>query len=343
MINQPEKTGCTPLTLACMTDHRETATCLMIYGAAINFERAFPPLHAAALMGYTDLVRMLLDRGAYVNLVDVKGETALHYASYKSHKQIVQLLLQKGAIVSCPDARRKTPVDLATDEEIKRLLENKLKTERDMNHEHRKKTSPKRLALDTIPAPADASQAKVEEAILEEDEQEGEDDSVANKRLENGISNDSTKSISDKSRSSSNKSNSSERGRGKMKRLNLNHNNSSEGGAAAFPEKKMSQQSTYSADSETGERKTVDLPLNTHNLVTHPRDHEVADEPSTSKDMRNDTISEEHQIRHNESNSNVTEGENSTDDEEDDDDIENDSTESEHKKVKKKKKGCIIL
>ena len=171
MINQPEKTGCTPLTLACMTDHRETATCLIIYGAAINFDRAFPPLHAAALMGYTDLVRMLLDRGAYVNLIDMKGETALHYAAYKSHKQIVQLLLQK--VLWCHVLMRdeKDPVDLATDEEIKRLLENKLKTENDANPRGRKDSGSRRLVpLDMVPVSLDVHQPRVEDAILEEDE-----------------------------------------------------------------------------------------------------------------------------------------------------------------------------
>ena len=64
-------------------------------------------------------VRMLLDRGAFIDLRDIKGETALHYASYKSHKQIVHLLLQRGAKVSCFDARGKTPIDLASDEEVK--------------------------------------------------------------------------------------------------------------------------------------------------------------------------------------------------------------------------------
>ena len=77
-----------------------------------------------------------------------------------------------------------------------------------------------------------------------------------------------------------------------MKNKNVNYNNSlSEGGAAAFPEKKMSQQSTYSADSETGERKTKSV--NVPNHVSTPRDHDEIDEPSTSQDMRNGRISEE--------------------------------------------------
>ena len=334
MINQPEKTGCTPLTLACMTDHRETATCLMIYGAAINFERAFPPLHAATLMGYADLVRMLLDRGAYVNLIDVKGETALHYAAYKSHKQIVQLLLQKGAMVSCFDARRKRPVDLATDEEIKRLLENKLKTEKDANPRGRK-DSKRLVPLDMVPVNLNVHQPKEEDAILEEDESNGvegveEEDQTDNERHRNNV---------DKNRSSSSKSANSEKGKG-MKNENANHNNSlSEGGANALPEKKMSHQSTYSADSETGERKTKSL--NVPNHVSTPHDHDEIDEPSTSQDIRNGRISEE---CNDGLSSETSDNEHDTTEEKDDAEFnKKDFTENQEKKVKKKKKGCTIL
>ena len=341
MINQPENTGCTPLTLACMTDHRETATCLMIYGAAINFDRAFPPLHAAALMGYTDLVRMLLDRGAYANLIDVKGETALHYAAYKSHKQIVQLLLQKGAMVSCFDARRKTPVDLATDEEIKRLLENKLKTENDTKPKGRKDSGSRRLVpLDMVPANPDVHEPRVEDVILEEDES----NEVDGTKEEEPSDTERHKNNVDKNRPSSSKSDNSEKGKGLKNKLNVNHNNSlSEGGAAAFPEKKMSQQSTYSADSETGERKTKPVNVPVPNHVSTPRDHDRIDEPSTSKDMRNGKISEECNVNDGASSEVSDNDDDATEEKDDEESKKKDSIEKQERKVKKKKKECTIL
>lgn len=164
MLNLLEKTGCTPLTLACMTDHRETATCLMIYGAAVNFDGAFPPLHASALMGYVDLVRMLLDRGAYVNLQDMKLETPLHYAAYKSHMPIVQLLLQRGAL-SYVDARGKTPIDLATDEDIKALLKDKLKTKSPGRIKSKRTSGPKRSPPIVDEKPADLNNDDTKQTI----------------------------------------------------------------------------------------------------------------------------------------------------------------------------------
>ncbi|KAJ7638970.1 ankyrin repeat-containing domain protein [Roridomyces roridus] len=53
-------------------------------------------LHIAALKGHEELVRMLCDFEADVNLSDNKGNTPLHYASSWGHIPIVQLLIERG-------------------------------------------------------------------------------------------------------------------------------------------------------------------------------------------------------------------------------------------------------
>ncbi|KAJ7765007.1 ankyrin repeat-containing domain protein [Mycena maculata] len=53
-------------------------------------------LHIAALKGHEELVRMLCDFGADVDLSDNKGNTPLHYASSWGHIPIVQLLIERG-------------------------------------------------------------------------------------------------------------------------------------------------------------------------------------------------------------------------------------------------------
>ncbi|KAJ7129531.1 ankyrin repeat-containing domain protein [Mycena epipterygia] len=53
-------------------------------------------LHFAALKGHEELVRMLCDFGADVDLSDNKGNTPLHYASSWGHIPIVQLLIERG-------------------------------------------------------------------------------------------------------------------------------------------------------------------------------------------------------------------------------------------------------
>ncbi|KAJ7510112.1 L-asparaginase [Mycena galericulata] len=55
------------------------------------------PLHAAALNGSEECVRILLHRGALVHLRDTLGHTALYYAARRGYEQIVAVLVQAGA------------------------------------------------------------------------------------------------------------------------------------------------------------------------------------------------------------------------------------------------------
>lgn len=64
----------------------------------------------AALMGETDRVGRLLDRGAQVNKL---GWTALHYAAAGGHNDTVVLLLSKGAMVNAPAPDGTSPLMMA--------------------------------------------------------------------------------------------------------------------------------------------------------------------------------------------------------------------------------------
>ncbi|KAJ8525408.1 hypothetical protein ON010_g15706 [Phytophthora cinnamomi] len=55
------------------------------------------PLIAAAQYGHLDVVRLLLERGASIELTRSGGSTALITAAYEGHCDIVRLLLEKGA------------------------------------------------------------------------------------------------------------------------------------------------------------------------------------------------------------------------------------------------------
>lgn len=54
-------------------------------------------LHTASSMGHTDMVHLLLNHGANVNLGDCYGCTPLHRACECGHSDIVELLLKAGA------------------------------------------------------------------------------------------------------------------------------------------------------------------------------------------------------------------------------------------------------
>jgi ankyrin repeat protein len=95
-------------------------------------------LHYAALLGASDIVQALLDRGCDPNIKTEDENdfyqdklTPLHLAVEYGNDKIVKSLLDKGAKVNEKDGTRKTPLDIALDldplpKEIIRLLVSKL-------------------------------------------------------------------------------------------------------------------------------------------------------------------------------------------------------------------------
>lgn len=65
------------------------------------------------LHGFTDIARLLLDHGAYVNWIDGEGVTPLILASFKDHIELVQLLLDYGADITVHDQWNQTALDYA--------------------------------------------------------------------------------------------------------------------------------------------------------------------------------------------------------------------------------------
>jgi ankyrin repeat protein len=70
-------------------------------------------LHKAADIGNEEMVVLLLQKGALVNVEEEKGMTPLHLASQKGHLEVVRLLLLSDAKVHSKNGDRLTPLDLA--------------------------------------------------------------------------------------------------------------------------------------------------------------------------------------------------------------------------------------
>ena len=71
-------------------------------------------LYIASKFNYTDIVRLLLQRGANVDIKDKENRTALYIASKFKHIEIVNLLLQSGANVNIKDKDNQTALYIAS-------------------------------------------------------------------------------------------------------------------------------------------------------------------------------------------------------------------------------------
>ncbi|RMG00784.1 MAG: ankyrin repeat domain-containing protein, partial [Planctomycetota bacterium] len=69
------------------------------------------PLMAAAIHGRSDAAKLLIERGADVNLASGDGSTPLHAAAFFCRPEVVALLLDKGAEINRRNARSETPLD----------------------------------------------------------------------------------------------------------------------------------------------------------------------------------------------------------------------------------------
>jgi len=83
------------LHVAAAIGFRQGVQLLLANGAYIEATRSddgSTPLDTAAFNGHTDVVRLLLEKGA-----NIEATTPLHTAAYNGHIGVVRLLLEKGA------------------------------------------------------------------------------------------------------------------------------------------------------------------------------------------------------------------------------------------------------
>lgn len=90
------------------------------------------PLHWAAWNGNMEMVRKLVEKQAYIDVMDgYRDETPLSWAAKKGHLEVVKYLVEKGAAVNNSDRYKETPLmDAARyghDEMVRFLLYNNAK------------------------------------------------------------------------------------------------------------------------------------------------------------------------------------------------------------------------
>jgi ankyrin repeat protein len=123
-------TGTTPMLRAAKAGDSEAMRALLAKGGdpKIPTKAGITPLMAAAGLGTKEedttarkkteaeaiaSLKLCLDAGADVNVVDNQGETALHGAAQKGLDQVVQFLVDRGAKLDIKDKKGHTPLDAA--------------------------------------------------------------------------------------------------------------------------------------------------------------------------------------------------------------------------------------
>jgi ankyrin repeat protein len=126
-LNRRDRDGDTALHLAIRAHNLEVVRVLIDKGAKINVGNNgnFMPLHSAAYLGDTQMVCFLLDKGADINSNSDDGNTALHYAAWAKDKAVLRLLLDKGANTNAKNIHGNTALHHAANggnEAVVRLL-----------------------------------------------------------------------------------------------------------------------------------------------------------------------------------------------------------------------------
>ncbi|WP_353277454.1 ankyrin repeat domain-containing protein [Wolbachia endosymbiont (group A) of Agelastica alni] len=125
-VNEVNKNDRTPLHLAAKYGRKDIVEMLLNKEAKVDVvdNRGRTPLHLAAQYNEKkEIVEMLLNKGAKVDIADNRGRTPLHLAAQNNNKEIVDALIKAKANVDIKDEDEKTPLDLTTNKEIKALLQ----------------------------------------------------------------------------------------------------------------------------------------------------------------------------------------------------------------------------
>lgn len=107
--------GNTPLGIAAMAGNVKIARLLIEKGAGVNVPNIdrIMPLHLAVKIENRDMITLLLGKGADVNAKGETDLTPLHYNAMQGNSEITRILIVKGAQVNAVDADLSTPLHYA--------------------------------------------------------------------------------------------------------------------------------------------------------------------------------------------------------------------------------------
>lgn len=85
-------------------------------------EKGNTALHIVSQEGHSGCAKFLIDKGTNPNTINMYGSTPLHFAAFYNHLDVVQILVQHGADPLIMAANGATPLSLAKSEESKKPI-----------------------------------------------------------------------------------------------------------------------------------------------------------------------------------------------------------------------------
>lgn len=126
-VDALDSSGYSSLHYASRAGHLEVVKLLVARGANVNLltrNNRSSSLHRASQMGKIAVVTYLLQNGANSDLQDSDGCTALHRAAIANHTNICKLLISHNhLLLHIPDSRNRLPKDCCSDLTLQTLLD----------------------------------------------------------------------------------------------------------------------------------------------------------------------------------------------------------------------------
>lgn len=111
-IEASAKNGNTALMIACFKGNTAAVDALLAKGAEVN-RPGWTPLHYAAAIGNNDIVKVLLDKSAYIDAESPNKTTPMMMAARGGHIMTVKLLLDEGADATLKNELGMSAIDFA--------------------------------------------------------------------------------------------------------------------------------------------------------------------------------------------------------------------------------------
>ena len=123
-LNEQDDQGKTALLSATQTNNENIVRLLTERGASVNMpdHQACSPLHAAVRGGYIPIANYLIAQNALINSQNAHGETPLHIAINNANLEMIKLLLAANPVLSILDHNQNTPLNLVIKTKIPALI-----------------------------------------------------------------------------------------------------------------------------------------------------------------------------------------------------------------------------